>query len=360
MCRPTGFPISRERQNWINASLCPLEYGRATRVARGWHMTSPPETLQAVAAGRSPDVVSVRRERSEAKSRGERALRWGRSAVLGWVFAVAASPAAASCPDVAPAVAVIARAWEAREPVRGLPADLGMAEAVCIRDRLVKRLEARFGRIIGYKAGLTSQALQERFGHASPVRGALFEQTVLPDNAEVAARFGARPVVEADLLVEVRDEAINSAATQLDVLKALAAVIPFIELPDLGIAEGEKITAPKIVAINVGARAGVRGRPVPVEASDAFGERLAAMRVVMRDETGKEVASAPGSAILGHPLNAVRWLVEDLRRAGVRLKKGDLLSLGSFSPLAPPRPGGGYTVRYLGLPGDPEVSVRFK
>lgn len=280
--------------------------------------------------------------------------------LIGLIGALTAPAAAASCPGAAPLAAAVARAWEARAPVRGLPADLGMAQALCIRDRLIERLEARFGRVIGYKAGLTNQALQQRFGHASPVRGALFEQMLLPDNAEVPARFGARPVIEADLLVEVGDAAINDASSHLDALRALSKVIPFIELPDLGIAEGEPITAPKIVAINVGARGGVLGTPVAVESSQAFADRLAAMRVVMRDETGREVANSPGTAILGHPLNAVLWLIEDLRRSEIRLKAGDVLSLGSFSPLAPPRPGGSYTVRYLGLPGEPEVSVRFE
>jgi 2-keto-4-pentenoate hydratase len=42
------------------------------------------------------------------------------------------------------------------------------------------------------------------------------------------------------------------------------------------------------------------------------------------------------------------------------LKKGDLLSLGSFSRLLPPKPGTGAKVVYDGLPGNPTVSVRFK
>ena len=47
-------------------------------------------------------------------------------------------------------------------------------------------------------------------------------------------------------------------------------------------------------------------------------------------------------------------------RSGIRLKRGDVLSLGSFTPLLPPRGGTTIKVRYFGLPGDPEVSVRFK
>jgi 2-keto-4-pentenoate hydratase len=64
-------------------------------------------------------------------------------------------------------------------------------------------------------------------------------------------------------------------------------------------------------------------------------------------------------AILGHPLNAVLWLARDLEKSGTRLKAGDLLSLGSFTTPMPPKPGLAVTVRYEGLPGNPQVSVRF-
>ena len=44
----------------------------------------------------------------------------------------------------------------------------------------------------------------------------------------------------------------------------------------------------------------------------------------------------------------------------VKLKPGDVLSLGSFTPPLTPRPGLAVTVRYEGLPGNPAVSVRFR
>jgi 2-keto-4-pentenoate hydratase len=53
-------------------------------------------------------------------------------------------------------------------------------------------------------------------------------------------------------------------------------------------------------------------------------------------------------------------LLKDLNTSGRYLKKGDLLSLGSFSRLLPPKPGTGAKATYEGLPGNPTVSVRFK
>jgi len=257
-------------------------------------------------------------------------------------------------------VNTVLRFMEAREPVRGLRADLSMQDGECGRRRLVERLESSDNRIVGYKAGLTSKAVQERFGVSSPVRGVLLEKMLLTDGADVPADFGARPVFEADLMVVVKDAAIHKAKTHLDVLRSLSMVVPFIELPDLVMAEGEKLSAPLIVSLNVGARLGVVGKGIPVEPTERFAAALAAMRVVVTDQGGRELASSKGAAILDHPLNAVQWLVQDLEKSRIRLKPGDLLSLGSFTPPLPPRPGLGVTVRYEGLPGNPAVSVRFK
>lgn len=51
------------------------------------------------------------------------------------------------------------------------------------------------------------------------------------------------------------------------------------------------------------------------------------------------------------------WIAQALRKDGVTLKPGDLLSLGGYIPPAPTQPGTSITVKYLGLPGDPSVTV---
>lgn len=266
----------------------------------------------------------------------------------------------AACPSHERVNAILRLAYYAKEPVRGLPGNLSMQDAECGRRRLVERLESVENRIVGYKAGLTNAELQQRFGVASPVRGVLLEKMLLQDGAAVAADFGARPVFEADLIVVVKDAAIHEARTHLEVLKSLSLVVPFIELPDLLVAEGEPLTGSLITMLNVGARLGVVGKGVAVQPTAAFAGALANMHVVTLDETGKELARGPGTAILGHPLNAVIWLAEDLRKSRIRLKSGDMLSLGAFSPPLQPKPGLAVTVRYLGLPGEPSVGVRFR
>jgi 2-keto-4-pentenoate hydratase len=49
-----------------------------------------------------------------------------------------------------------------------------------------------------------------------------------------------------------------------------------------------------------------------------------------------------------------------LAKNGRKFSAGDLISIGSFTPLTPPKPGQVVTVRYEGLPGTPKVSVKFE
>jgi 2-keto-4-pentenoate hydratase len=83
------------------------------------------------------------------------------------------------------------------------------------------------------------------------------------------------------------------------------------------------------------------------------------MTVRTVDSSGKELGTARGAAIPGHPLNAVIWLAAELKKDGITLKPGDLLSLGAFVA-GPAEAGKTVRVTYEGLPGQPQVSVRFK
>lgn len=266
--------------------------------------------------------------------------------------------ARAACPESA-AIERLSEALIANTPSPPLAGMTSLEDGLCAQQQLVGMLSAHWGRPVGYKVGLTSAPVQQRFGVNHPVRGVLLESSIsLRDGAEIPARFGAVPVIESDFLVRVRDEGINQAGRDhLAILRHLDAVIPYIELPDLVLSGG--FDGPQLLAINVGARLGVVGTPIPVEATQAFADRLASMTVTMVDDRGQERARAPGTAALGHPLNVVAFLIEDLARSGRRLEAGQVLSVAGYSPALPLEPGRTYTVRYEGLAAQPvSVSVR--
>ncbi|NMM79625.1 fumarylacetoacetate hydrolase [Acidovorax sp. SRB_14] len=278
-------------------------------------------------------------------------------------FSVACATAAqAQCLTDAQAAEMAAH-YLARTPAAN-PENLSAADGACTRAKFNALLAPRLGKVVGYKAGLTNPAVQKRFNTDKPVWGKLYEGMVLPSGASVPAAFGARPLFEADMLVRVKSAAINQARTPMDVLAAIDQVIPFIELPDLMVQAPSKLNGPGVAAINVGARLGVAGSPLPVPAyraeRHALLDALRDMRVVVSEGSGAQLAQGQGSDILEHPLNAVVWLAAALAQEGLAMQPGDLISLGSFSPLMPPKAGQSITVRYEGLAGAAPVAVRFE
>jgi 2-keto-4-pentenoate hydratase len=277
------------------------------------------------------------------------------------VLALLAGPAHAACLSDAE-VAALFDAYNQRLPAAN-PEGLSAADGECSRSKFNRMLALQLGAPVGYKAGLTNPAVQKRFNHTSPVWGTLYAAMLLQDGAVVEAAFGARPLYEADLLVRVSSVAINSAKTPAEVLDAIDQVIPFIELPDLVVLAPPKLNGAAVTAINVGARLGVMGKPLSIPATRA--ERYALldglrdMQVVVSN-AGVEVDRGKGSDVLEHPLNAVVWLASDMAREGRTMAVGDLISLGSFSRLMPPKPGLAVEVTYNGLPGTPVVRVTFK
>lgn len=288
-------------------------------------------------------------------------LRW--LVTLTAAVAAAASAQAACLSDAD--VAAMFDAYNRAQPAAN-PQGLNTADGECSRAKLNRMLELQLGKPVGYKAGLTNPAVQKRFSADAPVWGTLYAPMMLvagPQGASVDAAFGARPLFEADMLVRVSNEAVNRASTPEDVLAAIDQVIPAIELPDLVVQAPGQLNGAAITAINVGARYFVSGQPIAVPASR--GERFQLLDA-LRDMTaivrvdGTEIDRGKGSDVLGHPLAAVAWLAQDMARQGLALKPGDLVSLGSFSKLLPPKAGQVVEVEYQGLPGAPRVKVSFK
>ena len=282
-----------------------------------------------------------------------------RSLAVALVLAASFAPAAqAACLSDLEAAALVAN-YMAKVPAAN-PEGLSTEDGECSRAKVNRFLAQQIGATqVGYKAGLTNPAVQKRFNASAPVWGQLYAPMLLQDGATVEAKFGARPLFEADMLVRVSSAGIHQARTPEQVLQHIDQVIPFIELPDLVVMAPPKLNGAAIAAINVGARLGVMGTPMAVQRTAAFSDALRDMVVVVKGD-GTELDKGKGSDVLEHPLNAVVWLVQDLAQQGVKLKKGDLISLGSFSKLLPPKPGLKVEVEYQGLPGNPVVKVGFR
>lgn len=262
----------------------------------------------------------------------------------------------AACPDDA-AVKVYLTDFAKRQISKGFGADLSAADAECAKQKLGAQLPLYLGKRIGYKAGFTTVVSQQKYGMDGPRWGYLFDRNMVDIIAVLPSNFGARPHIEASLMVEVKDAGLAEARTPLEALSHLESLVPFIELTDLMLEE--PLTGQNLSAINLGFRGGVTGAELPLTADQATVDALANMTVVMRDQhqNGQELGKTQGRTLMLHPLNVAMWLAQTLKKNGITLKKGDVLSLGSFFPPMPAQSGMHLQLQYQGLPGNPAVNV---
>lgn len=277
-------------------------------------------------------------------------MRIARSILLAaWLMA---GPARAG---LSPAEA--ARQWQEARGFTALPALEEDASPVTFQYALIERLTAHLGRPVGYKAALTNPQARQMFGVTNPVLGILLDKMLLDDAAELPLSHAARPAIEADLLVRVSDPNINEARTDLELLAGLDAIIPFLELPDLALPPGGSGRVEVLTALNTGARAGIKGRALPVRADPDTLDRLARFTVRLVDEQGNLLGQGQGTDLMGHPIQVVRWIRDTLLARGEPLRAGDLLSLGTLTPIVPLRVGGRITAYYEGLSPDATTTV---
>src|SRR6266567_6056285 len=168
-----------------------------------------------------------------------------------------------SLPAVPPSARAIDELTEdylARREARGFDKHLTMTEALLVQGGFVKRLQPALGKPVGYKVGLVTREMQQRFGMDAPVRGVLLEKMLLASGAEVPVDFGFRPILEADLIVVVNDKGINKAKSLIEVAEHLREIVAFIELPDAFLPTNPPPDGALLTAGNVGARLGVLGQ----------------------------------------------------------------------------------------------------
>lgn len=274
-------------------------------------------------------------------------------AVVAWLPLLAVA-----CPDDA-AVAAYLEDFRAARPSQGFGKDISPDDARCARGKLIEALPAVLGRRVGYKAVFTNAESQKRFGVSGPAWGVMFGGMMLFNSTLVYAKYGAKLRYEADFIVVVKDAGLADAESPLEALQHISTLIPFIELPDIML-EGSP-TGAELVAANAAFRGGVLGPRIPVVPSRALLDELAQMEVVVsEDRSGREIGRARGKVLMGQPIRAALWLAKALRKEGIELKPGDLLSLGGFLPSLPVEPGTSISVTYVGLHDSPVVVVHFE
>lgn len=227
-----------------------------------------------------------------------------------------------------------------------------LADAYAIQERVVDGLLPEGARRIGYKVACTNPIAQQALRIDRPVFGQLMSHTTSPTGATLPADGFLHRVIEAEFAFRLaRDvEPTTNGHTCESIAEFIDAVIPGIEIVDYRY-EAWTIGALQVAADNAIHGWWVRGEPVV----DWCGHDLAACAVRVRQD-GALLTAGTGAAVLGHPLQVMAWLADELPRFGRRLRAGDVVTTGVATDVFEAAAGDRLVAEFDGLG---EVTVAF-
>ncbi len=226
------------------------------------------------------------------------------------------------------AVSLLAEAWETGLRLNELPEDCRPktpAEGYRIQDALTAELSIPVG---GWKVGATGPAARKMLGARGPFCGRVFAPRIFASGITLApSMYFARGleaeiafVLAADLKPRKRPYSRKEVEAAVD--KAHVAI----EIVDLRIAKPSSEVGIASLIADQGANGALvlgpairRWRSLDLAAAHA--------RMVVN---GKVVGEGDGTAVLGHPLNALVWLANH-RRTRDGLLKGQVVTTGTLT-----------------------------
>jgi 2-keto-4-pentenoate hydratase len=215
-----------------------------------------------------------------------------------------------------------------RRVVPDLPSELrpeSLSDAYAIQQRVVDGLVAQSGgRCIGFKVACTNKIAQIALQIDRPVFGRLMSHTTSPSGTTLPADQFTHRVVEAEFAFRIGDdvEAVGGGHSPATIAEYIDALIPAIEIVDYRF-ESWTVGALRVAADNAIHGWWIRGEPV----TDWRDHDLAASAVSVSRQH-ELVTTGSGAAVLGHPLNVMAWLADELPRFGLRLRRGDVVTTG--------------------------------
>lgn len=241
------------------------------------------------------------------------------------------SPAA-----VEAAARVLVETRRANGLLAALPDELtpgNVADAYAIQDRV----RALWGeRLVGWKAGATALAVQQKFALADPFAGPVFA----PDHAAGPARLPAARFAHLALESEFAFRLGRTVApratpyTRAEVLAAVDALVPAIEIVNPRFETlpfGRGTSAIADCAVNGGL---VTGEPIT-----DFRDLDLAAHAVRLAVNGKTRAEGTGALVLGDPVASLVWTLNHLSARGIALEAGHLVSTGTTTGIVYVAPG---------------------
>jgi 2-oxo-hept-3-ene-1,7-dioate hydratase len=208
--------------------------------------------------------------------------------------------------------------------------EMGMDDAYGVQNAIYRAKLAQGRKVVGWKIGLTSKAMQYALNIDIPDSGILFDDMVFDHGASVPNGKFIQPRIEAEIAFVMRSAIGGADVTRDDVLAATDYVAPSIEILDTRIVRVDDETGKtRSVFDTISDNAANAGVVLGAErhAADAFDLRWVGA-ITLRNGAVEETGL--GAGVLNDPVESVVWLARRMAQYGQSIEPGQIILSGSF------------------------------
>ena len=208
--------------------------------------------------------------------------------------------------------------------------DITLDDAYAVQAAFVARKRAAGARIIGWKIGLTSRAMQQALNITTPDSGVLLDDMLFQSGDTVAKGRFIQPRIEAEIAFALKTGLSGADVTREAVIAATDYVAPALEILDTRVLRSDPATGKaRVIYDTVADNAANAGIVLgdarhPVGAHDLRWVSAVVKRDGVVEETGL------GAGVLDDPVMGIVWLVQRLAAYGMGLSAGEIVLSGSF------------------------------
>lgn len=208
--------------------------------------------------------------------------------------------------------------------------EMGMDDAYAVQNAIYRaKLEAG-QKVIGWKIGLTSKAMQYALNIDIPDSGILFDDMLFETGETVPAGRFIQPRIEAEIAFVMKASIGGGDVSRDDVISATDYVTPSIEILDTRIQRADPETGQTrsvydTISDNAANAGIVLGRER--HAVDAHDLRWVG---AITSRNGEVEETGLGAGVLNDPVESVVWLARRMAQYGQSIEPGQVILSGSF------------------------------
>ena len=230
------------------------------------------------------------------------------------------------------------------QPLTDRYPEIDIKDAYQISRQFLSLREAVGEKVIGKKIGVTSSVVQEMLGVDQPDFGFLTDAMRVQNRSTFSIEDSLiQPRAEAEIAFILKEDLFGPGVSKEDVIAATDKILPCFEIVDSRI-ENWNIKIQDTVADNASCGIFVLGEGHC--SPEKFSMEELSVEVT---KNGKFLSAGQGSAVQGHPAQAVAWLANTLGEYDIPLLKGEVILSGSLVPLEPAKAGDKFSMELKGV-----------